>query len=432
MRNEERNERPPPPSLAPSTAPARPCWVIRLPSIYYSPPAAQRRLFQIRVRGNDGFALQLEDGVCSVDYARSIRFWRPSGELQRGNVHSDFEAELIEDATIIASDLSQFANLNGGGVWSSIGVDGKNHVHKYAHFDAGDSSKGIVFGGGQQERKIEDMDGYAKTLTTVYACMPACKRDSLKLLVRGVPGLLQRLQKLNGDSAKVNDMIMKAADAQGISLLKDGAAGSSRGRSRSEPPVKNTRHAKTKEMVKEWHIVSDQWNCIACDYLVHGKLGLALVESASKAEELWKSRSGYEGQLAIISPAYVSSLPKHLQSEVFFDAVESVDGEEVGRNMMRGILIQLGSVPVTQNVKNAPITISKNEESTAVLHMEVLLDHTTESVKQAIDAPQHSMCGGHGGQSQHSRPWSDSLYRLLEKRWLQVAMKVSSGSLLAR
>ena len=358
VKEEEKEPVPPPPdhdgpapvSPVPSTRPCLPTWCLTLPSLYTTPPAAQRRKWLLRIRGNPNMALQVEEGICQLDYARSLRFWSSTGEIQTGRITSDDEAEMIDDADLQCGEGSLFG-LRGGG-------------------------------DGQKDDKKKNDEEYNKILNLVYHCLPEAKRDALKLLVRGVPGLVRKLGRANGEQGKIKDIIQKAAAEQGVAITgaKQNTSASS-GRSPSRSPSRS----KQQRPQKSWKLTEDGWNCGTVDFLVPGKPGIAMVESADKATELYKARKGYEGILAVISPNYAAEVPRDHQSEIFFDAEEMEDDITKQHCMMRGILIQLGTLPATQKTKLDPIVISKKSETTAVLALEALLDKLDPKMKEELN-----------------------------------------------
>ena len=89
-------------------------WTLALPSIYATPPAAQRRRFRLAVRHNPHFMLEVEEGALAIDYARSIRFWQNDGTPRLNGVHSDDEAEIAENAHLLVNATSEFGILRGG------------------------------------------------------------------------------------------------------------------------------------------------------------------------------------------------------------------------------------------------------------------------------------------------------------------------------
>ena len=136
--DDDGDDPPGPLSPAPSLRQAGPSWCLLLPSLYRTPPAAQRRRFRVNVKNNPNLQIQIEEGTLAIDFARAMRFWTVDGQPRTGFVTSDDEAELIEDADLVIQDDSRFAILRGGA---------------------------------QGEKKHED-EQYIKALNLVYGAMP--------------------------------------------------------------------------------------------------------------------------------------------------------------------------------------------------------------------------------------------------------------------
>ena len=174
---------------------------------------------------------------------------------------------------------------------------------------------------------------------------------------------------------------MKAAAEQGLQLTAS-KSGSSRPATRSNSRSQS-REVKQKPE-RSWKLCDDGWNCDTMEFLVPGKPGIAMVESATKATELYKTHKGFTGALAVIAPNYAQDVPKDHQSEIYFDA-EELEGDMVKQQcMMRGILIQIGTTPAAQIAKLDPIVISKKTETTAVLAMEALFDKMDAKMKEEL------------------------------------------------
>ena len=156
-------------------------------------------------------------------------------------------------------------------------------------------------------------------------------------------------------------------------------------RARSAPPRREGGGAgqKPEGPTSEWSLPTGKWSVPFMKTLLPGAAGITLAMHEEHAMKLWRAHAHQKAPAAMISPRPIKGIPRHQQEEVVFDIIEK-KGDLQQQSILRGILIQLGTTPVTSTQRAQPIVVETGAPSTSVLALELVHDALPATLSEAV------------------------------------------------
>ena len=261
----------------------------------------------------------------------------------------------------------------------------------------------------------DDMDpaAFAKLLQQVTAIMAGVKKEKIKCLLRGVPGLRAKIARHIGDENKVRGIITENAKRYSMELKANGAAVS---RSKSAGPSATTRKSSikpkenksdgeqpgdgdrrvafrkevNKESPPEVDIkLCDDWSVPVRTSFSGTESGVYLSESLTQIQSWASQVRNKKIGAAVISPyAYeVAGLEK--PTVVIANMLECRGAEEK-RVTVKAWLLNLGLQTVTSKAKATEMVFQNPVKKSIVTSVEVEMKEATEEWKQALKQKKHA------------------------------------------
>ena len=130
----------------------------------------------------------------------------------------------------------------------------------------------------------------------------------------------------------------------------------------------------------------EKWSVPFMKTLAPGTPGITLALNEEHADKLWRALKHQPCPMAMIAPKQVTTIPRRLQHEVLFDVIEKAQERQTHdqQSILRGVLIQLGSVPVVPAQVIQPLSIAHDGPSTVVVGLDLLHQHLPADLRAAV------------------------------------------------
>ena len=264
-----------------------------------------------------------------------------------------------------------------------------------------------MFGGGEEL----DPAMFSKLIQQVVPLMPGVKRDKIKLLLRGVPGLRTKISKNIGDGDKVRALMKDHAKRYAIDLEVPNPAGSAGSRAKSaEPPSAARRKSslrpkghksdteqhkddekkvafkkeqpKTQAPEQELHLL-DEWSVPVRKEFNSAQPGVYLSESLAEITSWASQVRNMKIAVAVISPyAYeVAGLEKPKNVIANMKEVKGTIEKQVA---VKAWILNLGLVEVTSKARAGEIIYDKPVKKSLVTTVDVDVGGAPEEWQRAL------------------------------------------------
>ena len=381
---------------------------IELPSLYLSPPAAQRQRLRVPLHNIGPVYLIVEEGFQVEDFAEfgGLQLWQIDGEWH-AYAHEPIRV-IAEDRRPLTDDDDGMEDIRGGGrrCTSSLQTFGT------------ETSPPLLYGGGKSsEDKASPTDDdddtsfpakYQEALEKIKKELVTTNLPMVRMLLRGDAALVRRVATAPSPSQSLQ-LLQSAAKriradppVSGVrsESRKGGSAGSRPSRGRSvevrtpaeeaagparrvvgkQPPPKDTFGegdtgprfgwvTPSPKPVAEvsFALITTEWSVPAAARLVAGRPGVAMIADKEEAVKQAKALRGGAVPMAIVTRAKYDELENFPCSWVAFSATKQRGDADPEKVALRGWLVQIGQGTVKQTLQaTIPITMTSSDRTTTM------------------------------------------------------------------
>ena len=357
-----------PAPLSPSQA-FPPTIILRMPSVFATPPAAQRDWIRLGLHALPFVQVELEDGAWAEDYDGTLcveRLGRPiTGPIQEGDRIAWAGGDVI----------CEVRRISGGGRGRSTPP---------------------------QEIKNEALQTYNQALDRLSRASPnTAKKFLLRAVLRAVPKLPKKVVKSSTDDdawkafhAAATSLGIAYEDQSQPSTVNEAMSGkgkasqtttsmkSSGRRGGSEPrKVSYASAAGAKDRAKSvdakpkisFKLLQDDWAVEVKDNVFPGVPAIVLSKNMEEANRMAKLYGGkMTGAVAIIAKNRVPAIPAERQKQIVTRMQELHNGQVARTIQVSAMLVQLGDTEVWPKQIRAMVSVPQIHASTVVVAVEIL------------------------------------------------------------